>query len=98
MITHADVAYVGSDRFDDARALVTQDHRSRALQCSVEVVVIAVAQPRRDGSNEDFTADWRVVLDIDEIELVGTVTKHSGAHRAERRRDYCAVRRWRGKV
>jgi hypothetical protein len=45
-----------------------------------------VAQPSGDSPNENFTTDRCVVLDIHEVELVRTVTKHSGTHAAERRR------------
>ncbi|SRR5258706_5981305 len=98
VITNSDVAHVGPDRFDDAGTLVAEDHGTRALECAVEVVVVAVAQPGGNRAHQDLAADGMVVLDLGDIELVGTVTKHRGAHDGERRRDYLAARRWRGRV
>ena len=93
-----DVAHVGPDGFDDAGALVPEDHRSRAAERAVEVVVVAVAQPGGDGAHQYLAPDRIIVLHIGDVELVGTVKQYRGAHAAERRRDYFAGRRWRGTV
>ena len=74
MITDTDVANVGPDRLDDAGALVPEDHRTRPLQRAVEVVVVAVAEAGGHRSHEDLAADRVVVLDIGDVELIGTVT------------------------
>ena len=96
MVSDVDVAHVGPDRLDHAGALVAEDHGSRSVQRAIEVVVVAVAEPRGDRSHEDLTTDGFVMLDIGHLELVGIVNKYGGAHDGERRRDYFTARRWRG--
>jgi hypothetical protein len=59
---------------------VAEDHWSGAFQRAVEVVVVAVAEPCGDGADEDLSTDGVVVLDIGDVELIGTVTKDRGAH------------------
>ena len=76
MIADLDVAHIGPDRLDDPCTLVAEDHGPRAIQRAVEIVVVAVAQPRRDGPHEDLATDRLVVVDIGDVELVGIVEKY----------------------
>ena len=98
VVADTDAAHIWTDRLDDAGALVTEDHRARTHQRAVEVVVVAVAQPGSNRAHEHLATDGLIELDISEVQLVGTVTKHRGTHQPERRRGYRADRRWRGSV
>jgi len=86
VVADGDVAHVGADSFDDTRTFMAEDHRTATAERAVEVVVVAVAQPGGDGSDEHFTADRLVVFDVGDDQLVGAVDQYGGAHRCDCRR------------
>ena len=81
-VAHPYLPSIRTDGLDHACTLVAEDHRTRALQRAVEVVVVAVTQPDRNRPDEDLAADGLVVLDIDDVEHVRSLAEHSGAHGA----------------
>ena len=75
MIAHLNIADIGSDRLYHPCTFVAEDHGPRAIERAVEIVVVAVAQPRRDPLHQYLATDRLVVFDIRDGELVGIVEK-----------------------
>ena len=69
----------GSDRFDDAGALVAAAERHRARVVAGQEVHVAVAEPAGDVADEHLVVLGFVDVDLDDLVAAGALAQHSGA-------------------
>ena len=80
MVARDDGRHRRADRFDDARALVAEDHRKRKLARAAETVEVAVADAGGDELDQHLArARWRQIHLVDE-EVRAPRVHHGGSH------------------
>jgi hypothetical protein len=67
MIARREAGNTRANLFNDSSAFVAGAHRERTGMAAVEEMNIAVTQPARNITNENFMCLWFVDLNVDDL-------------------------------